>query len=313
MPTRSKPRAGSLQFWPRKRADKILPSANWSALNKDSGLMGFISYKVGMISVYVKDNTPESRTKGQRIIIPATILECPTLKIFSVRFYRHKNVVKDIIVSNDKELKAKLKLPKQLGNLDKLDFDYDDVRVIAYTSVKDTSIKKTPDMVEIGLAGSAEEKLNLIKEKIKTGFSITDVFTDGLVDVHGVTIGRGLQGPVKRFGISLKSHKSEKGVRRPGSLGGFGLRRVIFRAPQAGQTGYFTRVAYNSLILKMGKISEENINPKSGFHKYGNIKTDYIILKGSVPGPKKRPILITTHLRPTKKKAKQSFEILELR
>ena len=63
-----RPRFGSLQVWPRKRAERILPNVNWKALKKDSGLMGFIGYKVGMTSVFVKDDTADSMTKGKRII-----------------------------------------------------------------------------------------------------------------------------------------------------------------------------------------------------------------------------------------------------
>ena len=143
--------------------------------------------------------------------------------------------------------------------------------------------------------------------------SIGDVFSEGLVDVRGVTKGFGTQGPVKRFGISLKSHKSEKGRRRPGSLAPWHPARVTFRAPQAGQTGYHTRITYNNLILKVGKISEEDINRKSGFEHYGTIKTDYIILKGSIPGPQKRGIVITNPIRPTRYQAKKKFEVIELR
>ena len=36
------PRKGSLQFWPRKRANKFLPSVNWKAINSDKKLKGFI-------------------------------------------------------------------------------------------------------------------------------------------------------------------------------------------------------------------------------------------------------------------------------
>ena len=57
-------------------------------------------------------------------------------------------------------------------------------------------------------------------------------------------------GPVKRFGISLKFHKSEKGVRRPGSLAPWHPARVTFRTPNMGQTGFFTRVSYNNLIME---------------------------------------------------------------
>ena len=73
-----------MQFWPRKRASKFLPSVNWSTIKKDStkGLRGFIGYKAGMASGFALDNTPDSMTKGKKIIIPLTILECPKNKDF---------------------------------------------------------------------------------------------------------------------------------------------------------------------------------------------------------------------------------------
>jgi large subunit ribosomal protein L3 len=118
---------------------------------------------------------------------------------------------------------------------------------------------------------------------------------------------------VRRFGIGLKFHKTEKGVRRPGTLGPWHPARVTFRVSNAGQTGFHTRIVYNNIIISSGKIHEKNINIPEGFHKYGNIKTDYLILKGSIPGAIKRPILITSAQRPTIKKAKQKLEMIELR
>jgi large subunit ribosomal protein L3 len=44
--------------------------------------------------------------------------------------------------------------------------------------------------------------------------------------------------------------------------------------------------------------NEEEINPKGGFIKYGEIKGDYILVLGSVPGPKKRLIRIRKTIRP---------------
>ncbi len=313
MPRKSKPHAGSLQYWPRVRAKKIVPSVNWKPLKKDSGIQGFIGYKVGMVSVYVKDLTEDSMTKGKRIIIPATIIECPRMKIYSVRLYNNGQVIKDIVVSNEKELKRVLKISKKLGKIEDISVEFDDVRVIAYSNVKETNLKKSPDMIELALSGTKEEKLSFVSEKIGKEISINEVFSSGLVDVRGVTKAFGFSGTVKRFGVSLKASKSEKGQRRPGSIGAFGMRRVTFRAPQAGQHGYFTRVSYNNSILKSGNISEDNINIASGFHKYGDIKTDYIILRGSIPGVKKRPILMTTPLRPTRYQKKKKFEVIELR
>jgi len=313
MPKRHRPRAGSLQFWPRKRARRILPSVNWKGVGKDGGLMGFICYKVGMVSVYAKDMTEDSMTKTKRVVFPGTIVECPEVKIYSVRFYKGGKVLRDLVVGFDDELKRKVKGVKDVKKVDDFKDDYDDVRVIVYSDVKKTGIKKKPDMIELGLGGSKEDKLKWIKEKIGKGIGVGEVFSGGLVDIRGVTKGFGFQGPVKRFGISLKASKSEKGQRRPGSLAPWNPSRVTFRTAMAGQTGYQTRIAYNNFILQVGKISEKDINKKGGFHQYGNIKTDYVVLMGSVPGVKKRALLMTQPIRESKKQSKKKFEVLELR
>ncbi len=306
-------RSGSLQYYPRKRVRKILPSVNWGNIEARSdakGFLGLIGYKVGMVSVYAKDMTEDSMTKSKRVVIPGTILECPVMKIYCVRFHKYKQIVKDIVVSNEKDLKRKVKVCKTIKDFDKeVPEDYDDVSVIVY-SVNKT---KKPDMVELGIGGGKEDKLKLVKEKIGKDILVSDVLQEGLVDVRGTTKGKGLQGPVKRFGITLKAKKSEKGQRRPGSLAPWNPARVTFRAPQAGQLGMFSRTAHNNIILKIGKISEKDINKKSGFHKYGTIKNDYIILKGSVPGPRKRVLLLTKSFRGSRRTAKQNFEVVELR
>ena len=315
MPRKSQPRSGSLQFWPRKRARKIIPRVNWKALSHDKeGLMGVIAYKVGMCSCYVKDLTPNSLTKDKKIVIPATILEMPPLKIFSVRFYKNNLVVKEIVVGDDKELKRKVKLPKEKKEFKIEEVkDYDDIRVIVYSLVKQTGIKKTPDLAEIALSGSLEDKLKFIKEHIGKEIYPSEVLKDvELVDIRGVTKGKGTQGPVKRFGISLKQHKSEKGRRRPGSIGPWHPAHTLFRAPMAGQLGFFSRIQYNSKIITLGKISEKDINPKEGWHSYGKIKTEYIVLKGSVPGSRKRQLLLTVPLRKTKKQEKKKYEFIKL-
>jgi len=269
-----------------------------------------------MMSAYVLDNTPHSYTKGKRITIPVVIIECPSMKILSVRFYKNDKVAKEILNDNiDKEMKKKIKLPKQLNTKKKLDDfkDFDDIKVIVYSQVKKTSIKKTPDISEIGLSGSKEDKLKFVKDNLNKEISVKDVFKEGVVDVRGVTKGKGFQGPTKRFGLSLKHHKSEKGVRGPGSGGSWHPARVSFREPRAGQMGYFTRVVYNNNIIETNSINEKDINSKEGFKHFGKIKTDYIILFGSVQGPNKRQLLITTASRPNKKQLKKNYELIELR
>ena len=313
MPKSSRPRYGSMRFWPRKRSAKMLPRVSWEAVkSEEKGLKGFIGYKVGMVSVLVKDVTSDSMTKGKRITIPATIVECPELKIFSVRAYKKNQLVEEIVVSKDKELRKLVKIPKQTKKIEDLKKDSDDIRIIVYTDIKNKLFKKTPDLTEMGLEGSKDEKLGFVKEHIEKGIKISDVITKGLVDLRGITKGKGLQGPVKRFGISLRSHKAEKGVRRPGSIGPWHPARVNFRIPMAGQTGFHTRIVYNSSILDVKNIQEKDINPSAGFHKYGKVKNDYLILAGSLQGPIKRELLITKAIRPTKKTLKKQYEVLEV-
>lgn len=311
MPTKRSPRYGSLQFWPRKRASRFLPSVNWDAIHSDKTLKGFIAYKAGMASAYVKDNSVNSMTKGKNIVVPVTILEVPTLKIFSVRFYKYGKVAKEVLAENlDRELKRKLKLPKAHKKLDEIKDGYDDIRVVVYSQVKKTEIKKTPDLIEVGLNGSIEDKLNFAKENFNKELTFQSFFGKGdLIDLRGLTKGKGLQGPVRRIGIGLKSHKAEKGRRRPGNLAPWHPARVTMFSHQAGQLGMFTRVIYNNKIIDMGKAEGKFKNIKN----FGDVKTDYILVAGSVQGPAKRQILVTAALRQTKKQLKKSFELLEIR
>ena len=118
---------------------------------------------------------------------------------------------------------------------------------------------------------------------------------------------------MKRFGLALRSHKSEKGRRGPGSGGPWHPARVTFREPKMGQMGYFTRVIYNNNLVEIGSISEKDINLKKGFKHFGKIKSDYIIVFGSIQGPVKRQLLISSPLRESKKQLKRSYEFIELR
>lgn len=313
MVTRKSPRKGSLQFWPRKRASKILPSINWNAIpnNFSKNLKGFICYKAGMTSLQVIDNTANSMTKGKKIILPVTILECPPLKILSVRLYANGKVFKEMLSDNlEKEIKKKIKVPKKKSKKveDYKKEEYDDLRIICYSLVKKTGLKKAPDICEIGLSGNIEDKIKFVNENIGKEISVLDVFESGqLLDVRGLTKGYGLSGPVKRFGITLKSHKSEKGQRRPGSLGPWHPARVTFKAPQAGQLGMFSRVVYNNKTLAIGKSSEKEFK---NIKNFGNIHTNYILVRGSIQGPAKRPLIVTAPLRPSKKQLKKSYELI---
>ena len=313
------PRKGSLQFWPRKRAKKVLPRVNWNVIPTGSvkNLKGFIAYKAGMTSALVKDKTQNSMTKDKEIIIPATILECPPLKIFSVRFYKNNQLVKEILAGQlDKELKRTVKLPKKTPEkIDNIKLEeYDDISIIVYSQPKKIGVKKRPDLEEIGLAGSFDEKISFVKENLNKEISIFDVFNGWqIADLRGLTKGKGFSGPVKRFGIKLRFHKTEKGQRKVGSIGPWHPARVTFRVPMAGQMGMFTRVHYNQKIINLGKNPKHDNEKLKNLKNYGDIKSDYILIAGSVQGPAKRQLLITAPLRGSKDQLKKNYEFLELK
>ena len=204
-----------------------------------------------MASAYVKDETPNSMTKGKNIIVPVTILECPSMRILSVRFYKNGQVKTEVLAENiDKELKSIIKIPKKKSQKIEDVKDYDDITVVCYSQVKKTGMKKTPDLSEIGLSGDLNEKLNFVKENFGKEINFSDIFEKKqLVDVRGLTKGMGFSGPVKRFGISLKSHKSEKGRRKAREFGPWHPARVTYKTPLAGQLGMFSRITYNSNII----------------------------------------------------------------
>jgi large subunit ribosomal protein L3 len=76
-----------------------------------------------------------------------------------------------------------------------------------------------------------------------------------------------------------------------GTLGPWHPDWVRNTVPQAGQVGTHQRTAHNIRIIKYGKNEgEDDINVKGGFTNYGLIRTEYVLLHGSIPGAAKRLI-----------------------
>ena len=317
---RKRPRRGSLQYWHRQRAKKETPRVrNW-AKSKEVKVLGFAGYKAGMTHVHFVDNKPKSPTKGEELQVPVTILEAPSIKIFGFRLLSKttpdspSNVLFDVLSDSlDVELKRKLTLPKKrkeqemLKKAEELLDKSKDIRVLAYTQPKFTSIgKKKPEILELGVGGNdVKAKFEYAKSILGKELGAKDIFKEGeFVDIHSVTKGKGFQGPIKRFGVRLESHKSNKGRRKVGTLGNWSAK--TWRVAHAGQMGYHARTDYNKQILKISTIQEQNVNPDGGFVKYGLVKDNYILISGSVPGPKKRLIRLVKAIRSKKKYPEQA-------
>jgi len=309
---KSKPRAGSLAYWPRKRARRIYPRINtWPETTKVN-ILGFAGYKAGMTHATIIDNKKGSLTFGQEIYVPVTVLECPPLKIVGIRVYQETRdglkilgEVWDKSVEQDKLLKRKLTIGKVNDNLEgvekKLEGVSIRVRLIVATQPRETGLgKKTPEIFEIAISGNTKESWNLAKEKLGKEVKISEIFQIGeFVDVIAITKGKGTAGPMKRFGIKKQVRKAHKKIRHVGTLGSETPRRVLRTVAQAGQLGFQRRTEYNKRILKIGEGGKD-ITIKGGIANYGIVKNDYVLLEGSVPGPKKRLIALRKAIRPPK-------------
>lgn len=321
MGKRVQPRHGSMGVWPRKRAKRSYARVRgWTTDKNVKGLLAFPAYKAGMTHVMATDTGKNSKTKGETLSIPSTILECPPIKLYSIRLYTEDacglKVAKEFVVGKDKHLFRKLFTKKTHDFPEIKPEEYADIAVTIMTQPSKTAIgKKKPEIFESKLGGSNEEKLAWIKEHINKEIAIVEVFAEGeYVDSHAITKGKGFQGAVKRFGIGLKNHKSEKARRTPGSLGGWsGQQHFMYRIAHAGQMGFHQRTQYNNQILKIGENPAE-VNPKGGFLNFGEVKSSYIIMKGSLQGAKKRMITLTkaTRLYDKSKKSLPTIEAISL-
>ena len=313
MPKSHRPRRGSMQYWPRKRAKRSYSRIRkWPKVD-GTKLLAFIGYKAGMTHIIAQDNTTNSLTKNLKISVPVTVIECPPISPLSIRFFKkninnQSQIISEIFSKNlNKELKRKILLPKKQNQEPK---EYDEIKIVLYTQPKLIGIKKKPDVLEVGLSGTKEEKLTLAKKLLEQKeIKLEEVFQENqMLDISGITKGKGYQGTVKRYGVTIMQHKAEKKKRGKANLGAWTPKRVSYRVPQPGRMGNHQRIEYNKQILKMSQDPKE-INVKGGFSRYGVVKNPYILVKGSIPGPAKRTIVMTYPRRINKT---QSLEIIKI-
>lgn len=304
MATKRKPRRGSLAFKPKTKANRPYPEI--THYKDDEGVLGFAGYKAGMTRVLMVEDKDNSPSKGREVSEAVTVLEIPNLRVIGTRVYEEvedrSKTLTDIFADNlPRDLDRKLPSPKE-GNEEKLEDideeDISDMRLLVCTNPRNTGIgKKKPEVFELGVGRDIQDKIEHAKELMGKEISANEVFEEGeYVDVISITKGKGMQGAVQRHGVKLLSHKAQKTRRKAGNIGPWHPDTTSWRVPQAGRDGFNRRTEYNKRILKIGE-DPEDVNPEEGFKKYGNIKSNYIIIKGSVPGPSKRLIMLRSAIR----------------
>jgi large subunit ribosomal protein L3e len=182
------------------------------------------------------------------------------------------------------------------------------VRVIAHTQVKKLNLRlKKAHIMEIQINGGADAsaKVAFAKTLFEKEITVDSVFAkDENIDVLGVTKGKGYEGVTARWGVTRLPRKTHRGLRKVACIGSWHPARVSTTVPRAGQDGYFHRTEMNKKVYRIGKkddgascrttadLTEKGITPMGGFVHYGEINEDWVMLKGSCVGVKKRPLIL---------------------
>jgi len=320
------PKRGSLAYLPRGRASRWVGRIrHWPMVEKGPRLLAFAGFKAGMTYGLAIDSRQGSLTFGKEVVIPMTILESPPMLACSIRAYTKnyeglhtfseawiEKPSKDFerTISVPEKFSTEESLKKIEGNLEKIV----ELRMVMATQPRLAKrAKKAPDLIEVKIGGgTVKEQFEYAKKLLGSEVKVSDFVKEGqAVDAIGITKGKGIQGPVKRWGIRRKTHKANKTVRQVGSIGGWTPHFVMYSVPRAGQMGFHQRTEYNKVVIKIGNNGSE-VTPKGGFIRYGEINSDYVMVKGSVPGTTNRLVMMRTASRPPPEAAAPKMEYVSI-
>jgi large subunit ribosomal protein L3 len=314
----SAPRRGSIAFRPRARA-KSLESRlrTWPQhATEKSSLLGFAGFKASGIHVLSVDDREKTPNFGKQLLNSATVIATPPIKIIGIRGYGRDlyggHTIFDVYAKDlPKELSRKFDPGSAEQDFTKAESLLGEASIVmAIVAVSPNSIglaQKVPFVFEMAVSGKdAKSQYDYIKSILGKEIKITDVFQVGQnIDVSGITRGKGIEGPVTRFGVKRKQHKSRKSVRAVGTLGPISPAVVMYTVARQGQRGFHQRTEYNKRILIISnteKDGQNSINPSGGFKHFGLVTGDYIVVRGSVPGVPKRLVKMRQPIRNVSKK-----------
>lgn len=197
------------------------------------------------------------------------------------------------------------------------------VRVLAHTQIRKTPLKqKKAHLMEIQInGGSVADKVAFGQELFEKPVSVDSIFEqDEMIDVIAVTKGHGFNGVTARWGTKKLPRKTHKGLRKVACIGAWHPSHVQWTVARAGQMGYHHRTSVNHKVYRIGKgdaddnaateldVTKKKITPYvfppshslrhlltnitlsslGGFVRYGEVNNDFVMVKGSIPGVKKR-------------------------
>ncbi len=320
----SAPRRGSLAYIPRGRVGDFFPTIhNWPRLKAGAPtLLGLPAVKVSTIHTITMDDRAKTPNFGKPRFNPTSVLAVPDTFVVGLRLYAKENAaeraVGEVYAKNlpkgvekksgtDPEKFVEAWKPKLSGL----------VRVSAIVAItpRDAGLsQKEPIVFEVGVGGGdIAAQLDYASKLLGKSVKFSEVFkAGGYVDIIGVTKGHGYEGPVTRMGIKRKQHKSRKSVRAVGVIGPWHPAAVMYTVARAGQHGFHQRTEQGKRILSISNPKDAPITPKGGFEHFGELNTDYAMVRGSVPGSTRRIVVVRYPMRPHPKANTAPVQVLEV-
>jgi large subunit ribosomal protein L3e len=186
------------------------------------------------------------------------------------------------------------------------------VRVLAHTQLSLTGLKqKKAHLAEIQVnGGSIADKVEFAKAHFEKTVEVSAVFEkDECIDIIAVTKGKGYAGVISRWGVTKLPRKTHRGLRKVACIGAWHPSKVMFSVARSGQDGYHRRTTINHKVFRISNGSQpdsgstpydlapKTINPLGGWKSYPDVKNDFVLVKGSVTGSRKRVITLRKALR----------------
>lgn len=338
------PRHGSLAYCPKRRTKTLKQSISTVSprIRSEVNLIGFLAYKCGMthtVTVSERISRIERKRDQKREIVNAvTILEAPPMQCFGIVGYKKEvGGFKNIGTMYSEQIPENVKR-RLLKNPSK-------TKIVPFSRKREQSEEflKKSDVLKLIVAATPPKALNTKKahisemqvtgknrkavvdfclEKLGKEIRVSDVFAENeLIDTIGTTKGKGFNGVVKRFGVRIQPRKSRKGRRKVACIGAWHPANVMRTVARAGQLGYFRRTEFNKKIYKLGNgqetfqtdfdLTEKKITPMGGFARFGEVTSDYLMVKGAVVGCPKRIVTLRKSLRPSYKKKHNENVVLK--
>jgi len=338
------PRHGSLGFLPRKRTRHHrgrVRSYPKDDASKPVHLTAFPVFKAGMTHILRDVDKPGSKLHKKETVEACTVLEAPPVTVVGVVGYietprglralatvwaQHlstqfkRRLYKNWMNSKKKAFsKAAQKWSDEkniTSQLDRIKKYCQVVRVIVHTQLDKLNLRqKKAHVMEIQVnGGTIAQKVDFARQSFEQEIRVSKVFNqDEMLDVLGVTKGKGYEGVTTRFGTKRLPRKTHRGLRRVGCIGAWHPARVRFTVARAGQLGYHHRTEINKKVYRIGTgiryegnnnastaadLTEKSITPLGGFPHYGIVKEDFVLIKGCCVGPKKRVLVLRKTLVP---------------